>query len=846
MKQSFNVTGMSCAACSSRVEKSVSKLDGVKSVSVNLLKNSMNVDFDPNITDADKIMKAVENSGYGASLKNSGKSQSEATQKNNSQDVMKKTKLRLIVSLIFTIPLFYISMGHMSGWYLPDFLVGEKNIMAFSFTQFLLVIPVVFVNSKYYTNGFKSLFKGSPNMDSLIAIGSGAAIVYGIYAIYGIIYSLANGNAEQAHNFGMNLYFESAGMILTLITLGKYFEARAKRKTSDAIAGLMDLSPKTATVVRSEKESEIPVSDVVVGDILIVRSGESIPVDGIIIEGNTSVDESALTGESIPLEKKAGDNVIGATISKSGYFKMQATKVGNDTALSQIIRLVDEATSSKAPVAKLADKVSGIFVPVVISIAVAATIVWLILGYGFEFALSIGISVLVISCPCALGLATPTAIMVGTGRGAANGILIKSAESLETAHSINTVVLDKTGTVTKGQPSVTDVICFGDTTRNELMNTAFSIEKLSEHPLAKAIVQEIEKNDNINQLEITEFTQLAGYGISGKNGNSTLYAGNRKLIEKYGISVQGLVETENSLANEGKTPLYFAKDKKLLGIIAVADVIKPTSAEAVNKLRKMNIDVIMLTGDNAKTAAAIGKKVGISDIVSDVLPQDKESHVRKLQNDGKVVAMVGDGINDAPALARANVGIAIGAGTDIAMDSADIVLMKSDLLDVVTAIKLSKAVMRNIKQNLFWAFFYNSIGIPIAAGVFCGLGLMLNPMIAAGAMSFSSVCVVSNALRLRRFKADNVTVSKAENIQKTQTVNFEQRKVDLTMEKTIKIEGMMCMHCVGHVKSALEKIDGVVSADVSLENKTAIVKLDKDIDISVLNKAVTDAGYEVV
>lgn len=846
MKQNFNVTGMSCAACSARVEKSVSALEGVQKVSVNLLKNSMTVDFDEKIVDSTKIINAVLKSGYGASLKDGETNNSNVSQNKSTENFMKSMKTRLIISLVFTIPLFYISMGHMSGWYLPDFLTGGKNMLAFAFTQFLLLLPVIFVNSKYYINGFKSLFKGSPNMDSLIAIGSGAAVLYGIYAIYGMIYSFAYGNMEQVHSFGMNLYFESAGMILTLITLGKYFEARAKRKTSDAISKLMDLSPKTATVIRNNVESKIPVSDVAVGDILVVKSGESIPVDGVIIEGGSSVDESALTGESIPSEKNVGDNVIGATISKSGYFKMQATKIGGDTALAQIIKLVDEATSSKAPVAKLADKVSGIFVPIVISIAVIATVIWLLLGYGVEFALSVGISVLVISCPCALGLATPTAIMVGTGRGAANGILIKSAESLETAHSINTVVLDKTGTVTRGEPSVTDIICTNDTDRTTLMTAAMSLESLSEHPLSKAIVEQAKK-ENITPFKIDNFKQYAGFGVGGKSGNDIYYAGNRKLVEKYVSDLNMSDNTDGSLADEGKTPLYFVKNNNLLGIIAVADVIKPTSKQAVSELHKMNIDVIMLTGDNSKTAAAIGKKVGISNIISDVLPQDKEAQVHTLQKKGKTVAMVGDGINDAPALARANVGIAIGAGTDVAMESADIVLMKSDLLDVVTAIKLSKAVMRNIKQNLFWAFFYNMIGIPVAAGVFFGAGLMLNPMIAAGAMSFSSVCVVSNALRLRRFKADKQISVSSENENQTEIkIITEQRKECFTMTKTIKIDGMMCMNCVAHVKKALEKVDGVISADVSLENKSAVVSLKKDVDTEVLNKAVTDEGYKVL
>ena len=843
MKQSFDITGMSCAACSARVEKSVSAVDGVKNVSVNLLKNSMSVDFDESITDSQKIITAVENSGYGAKLKAESNSKTNAPKQDSTEVIMKKMRFRLIVSLVFTIPLFYISMGHMSGWYLPDFLLGENNIMAFAFTQFLLVLPVIFVNAKYYTNGFKSLFKGSPNMDSLIAIGSGAAVLYGIYSIYGIIYSIASGNMSQAHSFGMNLYFESAGMILTLITLGKYFETRAKRKTSDSISKLMDLSPKTATLICDGKETEISVAKIKTGDILIVKSGESIPTDSVIIDGGGTVDESALTGESIPVEKTIGDKVIGATICKSGYFKIRAEKVGADTALSQIIKLVDEATSSKAPVEKLADKVSGIFVPIVISVAVLAVIVWLLLGYGFEFALSIGISVLVISCPCALGLATPTAVMVGTGRGAANGILIKSAESLETAHSINTVVFDKTGTITKGEPSVTDIICFDGTDRKDLLSAAMSVEKFFEHPLSRAIVKQAEK-ENIKPFEITDFKQYVGSGVGGKSNSDIYYAGNRKLAEKHLADLKYIDEYESTLADNGKTPLYFIKNNQLMGIIAVADVIKPTAAKAIEELNAMNIDTIMLTGDNSKTAAAIGKKVGISNIISDVLPQDKERQIRLLQEKQRTVAMVGDGINDAPALARADVGIAIGAGTDVAMESADIVLMKSDLFDVVNAIKLSKAVMRNIKQNLFWAFFYNSIGIPVAAGVLYGFGILLNPMIAAAAMSFSSVCVVSNALRLRRFKTESFTADYG-NTEKIQTVNFEQRKDRIIMTKTIKIEGMMCMHCVNHVKTALEKIDGVILADVSLENKCAVVTLSKDVDTEILNKTVIDAGYEV-
>lgn len=619
---------------------------------------------------------------------------------------------------------------------LPGFLLGMENAMSFAFTQFLLLIPVVFINFKYYRMGFKTLFHGSPNMDSLIAIGSSAAIVYGIYAIYKIGIGFGYGDMATVHSFMMDLYFESAGMILTLITLGKTLEARAKGKTSDAITKLMNLAPKTATVERDGQELQVPVEDVQLGETLIVKAGESVPVDGIVIEGFSSVDESALTGESIPVEKHIGDKVIGATTSKSGYFKMQATKVGDDTTLAQIVRLVDEATSSKAPIAKLADKVSGVFVPVVITISLIAVVVWLLLGYGFEFALSIGISILVISCPCALGLATPTAIMVGTGKGATNGILIKSAEALETAHNIDTVVLDKTGTITQGTPVVTNMLCKEGIRSKELLQIAASLEKLSEHPLADAIVTEAEK-EGLSFLPVSDFKQIPGQGIVGWIGDDTCLAGNRRLIEANGIQGGALLQLGEEMAVDGKTPLFFARGGQLIGVIAVADVVKPTSRQAVQELARMGIEVVMLTGDNAKTAEAIRRQVGVNRVVAEVFPQDKEKEIRRLQNEGKKVAMVGDGINDAPALARADVGIAIGAGTDVAIESADIVLMKSDLLDVSTAIQLSKAVIRNIKQNLFWAFIYNIIGIPVAAGLFyLPFDLKLNPMIGAFAMSF--------------------------------------------------------------------------------------------------------------
>lgn len=761
-KEQFDITGMTCSACSARIEKSVAKLPGIKEVSINLLKNSMVASYDESVLDTVGIVQAVEKAGYGAFPKsvqnkeqsvNTSANRTAQPEANTAQKEYGQMKKRLLLSALFTIPLFYISMGHMMGWILPEGLLGMENAMSFAFTQFLLLIPVVFINFKYYRMGFKTLFHGSPNMDSLIAIGSGAAIVYGIYAIYKIGIGFGHGDMETVHSFMMDLYFESAGMILTLITLGKTLEARAKGKTSDAITKLMNLAPKTATVERGGMEIQVPVEEVQAGEILVVKAGESIPVDGVIVEGVSSVDESALTGESIPVEKQTGDKVIGATINKSGYFKMQATKVGDDTTLAQIVRLVDEATSSKAPIAKLADKVSGVFVPVVIGIALIAVIVWLFAGYGFEFALSIGISILVISCPCALGLATPTAIMVGTGKGASNGILIKSAEALEVAHSIDTVVLDKTGTITQGTPVVTNVLVKEGISQDELLQVAASLEKMSEHPLADAIVEEAEKNA-LGFLPVNNFKQIPGQGIMGEIQNVTCLAGNRRLMSAQGIEGGALLQLGEAMAVDGKTPLFFARGGQLIGVVAVADVVKPTSKQAIQELSGLGMEVVMLTGDNAKTAEAIRKQVGVDRVVAEVFPQDKEKEIRRLQEKGRKVAMVGDGINDAPALARADVGIAIGAGTDVAIESADIVLMKSDLLDVSTAVQLSKAVIRNIKQNLFWAFIYNIIGIPVAAGVFyLSFGLKLNPMIGAFAMSFSSVFVVSNALRLRWFKA---------------------------------------------------------------------------------------------
>ena len=749
-------------------------------------------------------------------------------------------KRRFLVSLCFLIPLFYIAMGHMMGWPLPSFLHDSRNALAFAFIQFLLVLPIMYVNDKYYRVGFKTLFHGAPNMDSLIAVGSAAAVVYGIAAIFQIGYGLGHGDMARVEQWSMDLYFESAGMILTLITLGKYLETRSKGKTSEAISRLMDLAPKTATALRDGREVEIPVEQVVVGDLLLVRPGQSIPVDGEVVEGLSSVDESALTGESLPVEKGPGDKVAAASINKSGSFTFRALRVGEDTTLAQMIRLVEEAASSKAPIAKLADKVAGIFVPTVIAIAVITAIVWLLAtGGDITRALTAGVAVLVISCPCALGLATPVAIMVGTGKGAENGILIKSAEALETLHTIGAVVLDKTGTLTQGKPVVTDCRMAEGVTEEELLCVAASLEQPSEHPLAEAILAETRQR-NIPLVQVADFLATPGRGISATLHGAPVLAGNRAMLEEAGIGLGPFAAQAEALAQEGKTPLFFAESGKLLGIVAVADTPKPTSAEAVAGFQAMGIDVIMLTGDNRRTAEAVGKALNVDRVIAEVLPQDKEKTVAELQAQGKRVAMVGDGINDAPALARADVGIAIGAGTDVAIESADIVLMKSDLLDAVTAVKLSKKVIRNIKENLFWAFIYNIIGIPLAAGVWYPLfHLQLSPMFAAAAMSMSSVCVVTNALRLKFFQPEHRVPSPAPgNPPQTE-------KGSELMTKTMVIEGMMCAHCQAHVEKALNALDGV-SATVNLEAKTATVTLDAPVSDDVLKDAVVQAGYEVV
>ena len=839
MKQKFNVTGMTCSACSAHVEKAVCHLAGVDQVNVNLLGNSMLVEYQEGTTDAARIIQAVEEAGYGASLPQAAAA-APARQENLMEEEAAGMKRRFCASLVFLVPLFYLSMGHMMGWPLPAFFHDPGNVFVVAFLQFLLTLPILYINDKYYKVGFKSLWHRAPNMDSLIALGSAAAMVYGVAALFQIAWGLGHGDQARVDRWSMDLYFESAGMILTLITLGKWLETRSKGKTSQAITRLMDLAPKTATVLRDGAEVEVPVEEVRVDELVVVRPGGRIPVDGVVTDGRSSVDESALTGESLPVEKGPGDKVAAASINKSGSFTFRALRVGEDTTLAQMIRLVEEAASSRAPIAKLADKVAGIFVPTVIAIAVITAIVWLLAtGGDVTRALTAGVAVLVISCPCALGLATPVAIMVGTGKGAENGILIKSAEALETLHTVGAVVLDKTGTLTQGKPVVTDCRMAEEVTEEELLCVAASLEQPSEHPLAEAILTEAQAR-NIPLVQVADFLATPGRGISATLHGAPVLAGNRAMLEEAGIGLGPFAAQAEALAQEGKTPLFFAESGKLLGIVAVADTPKPTSAEAVAGFQAMGIDVIMLTGDNRRTAEAVGKALKVDRVIAEVLPQDKEKTVAELQAQGKRVAMVGDGINDAPALARADVGIAIGAGTDVAIESADIVLMKSDLLDAVTAVKLSRKVIRNIKENLFWAFIYNIIGIPLAAGVWYPLfHLQLSPMFAAAAMSMSSVCVVTNALRLKFFQPEHRVPSPAPgNPPQTE-------KGSELMTKTMVIEGMMCAHCQAHVEKALNALDGV-SATVNLEAKTATVSLDAPVSDDVLKNAVVQAGYEVV
>lgn len=1000
IKQTFDVTGMTCAACSSRVEKTTNRVEGVRKANVNLLKNSMEVEFeqDANVSLVTQAIEAaVDKAGYGAIPRNSdrggmptqlplgqegnlhhesssfdlddqGRFASSNTQENTvrasniAEQERKAIFRRLIISLIFMVPLFYISMGHMFGWPLPSFFLGPENAMVWALTLFVLLIPILCVNFKFFRVGFRALIHASPNMDSLIALGSGASTLYGLYALFQMAFYAGHGNLEQVHGYAMNLYFESAAMILTLITLGKYFEARAKGKTTDSISQLMDLSPKQALRLENGVETLVDVRQVRVGDVLVVKAGEAIPVDGVVLEGQGSVDESVITGESLPVTKRAGSSVTGATLNTSGWFTMRAEHVGSDTVLAGIVRLVDEATSSKAPIEKLADKISGVFVPVVIGIALVTFIVWMALSAEFPTALSYAISVLVISCPCALGLATPTALMVGTGRGAVNGILIKNAEALETAQGVKTVVLDKTGTITQGAPQVTELGIVGGSgitgesgvagssgtvgslgaagdlgatggsgargasKRTELslqkgplsFDSVFSaqsaeiqekiihllqvigaLEKHSEHPLAKALMSLMEQS-NVAIGEVKNFTQSAGEGVAGEVGGHWCLAGNARMMESHHITIDAAWTEE--VASEGKTVLYIAQDDVLLGYVAIADVVKPTSASAIKRLREMGIKTVMLTGDALLTAEAIHKQVGTDEVIAGVLPADKEKIVRNLSQKGKV-AMVGDGINDAPALARADVGIAIGAGTDIALSSADVVLMHSDLLDVPAALDLSRATLRNIKQNLFWALFYNALCIPIAAGALAFIGFSLNPMIAAAAMIFSSVCVVTNALRLRRWKpktkaevgmsyvdgpdlgASNSSVSDLgasdlgmsdsdasdlgsldtsdlgvsgsafeanENTVPNTSCEMSRKNDDAkevlgkeeAMEKVLHVEGMMCEKCVAHVKKGLERVAGVEEALVDLEAKKATVKLSAEVPDQTLIDAVVEEGYE--
>ena len=826
MRIKFNVTGMTCAACSARVEKVTKAVPGVRKVEVNLLGGTMMVEAESESV-IQPIVTAVQNSGYGVSIPGEKKSKEPEKMAENKE---KEMKTRIIWSSVFLVILMYFTMGHMVGLPAPHWYHGAKNALVAALLQFFLTLPAVYLNRSYYIRGFKSLWHKAPNMDSLIAVGSSAALVYGVAALFVMAKAMGHGDWETVNHYASNLYFESAAMILTLITLGKFLETRAKGKTGDAIRKLMDLSPKTATVLRGSEEIEIPVEEVHVGDIVIVRSGGSIPVDGIVTEGRAAVDQSALTGESIPVEKRVGDSVAAATINREGYLQFRAEKVGEDTTLSQIIHMVEEAGGSKAPIARLADKIAGIFVPVVMSIAVVVFAVWMILEGDLEFALTNAISVLVISCPCALGLATPVAIMVGPGRGAGMGVLFKNAESLENLHRIDTVVLDKTGTLTTGKPAVTDVIPHG-ITEEELLKIAASLERKSEHPFAKAILR---KANGMTIYGVSDFQTIPGRGVSGVIKGVRYYGGNEKLMAEQGIAVPSFAE----LTSQGKTPLYFGAEGKFLGVIAAADVLKADSKEAVAAMKKLHLDVVMLTGDNEQVATSIAAQAGITHVISDVLPGDKAGAIKKLQTPGRNVLMVGDGINDAPALVIADVGMAIGAGTDIAMESANVVLMSGSLGGIADAVRLSKATIRNIRQNLFWAFFYNCLGIPIAAGLLAPVGITLSPMIGAAAMSCSSVFVVTNALRLRYFKAEK------REIPAEITADPEIFEEETKMETVIYVNGMMCPHCKAMVEKVCKAVAGTVDAVVDLQAKNVTVT--GDADVAVLKKAIADAGYEVV
>ena len=845
--EQYNVTGMSCAACSARVEKAVSKVPGVTSCSVSLLTNSMGVE---GTADEAAVIAAVEAAGYGASVKGargagagagSGRTAAASAAAGADDDFLKDTETpkirrRLIASLCFLVPLMYLSMGHMMwNWPLPEALA--ENHVAIGIAQLLLTGIVMVINQKFFISGFKGLIHGAPNMDTLVALGSAASFGYSLYALFAMTAAQMNGDMEGVMSYMHEFYFESAAMILTLITVGKMLEAHSKGKTTDALKGLMKLAPKTAVIVRDGEEVEVSIDQVRKGDIFVVRPGENIPVDGIVLEGSSAVNESALTGESIPVDKKPGDAVSAATLNHSGFIRCEATRVGEDTTLSQIIQMVSDAAATKAPIAKIADRVSGVFVPAVIAIAVVTLIVWLVAGQTIGFALARAISVLVISCPCALGLATPVAIMVGNGMGARNGIMFKTAVSLEETGKMQIVALDKTGTITSGEPKTTDILPAEETSEEELLTLAYALEKKSEHPLANAILETGRERGVQSDLEVTDFQAVPGGGLTGELDGSRLTGGNLKYISQTAEVTDAVRRQAEELAEEGKTPLFFAKDGKLLGIIAVADVIKEDSPQAVRELQNMGIHVVMLTGDNERTARAIGKQAGVDEVIAGVLPEGKESVIRALKEKGRV-AMVGDGINDAPALTRADMGIAIGAGTDIAIDAADVVLMKSRLSDVPAAIRLSRATLRNIHENLFWAFFYNVIGIPLAAGVWIPIfGWQLNPMFGAAAMSLSSFCVVTNALRLNWFKVHDASKDKKikQNVKKEKT----------TMEKTITIEGMMCGHCEAAVKKALEELPQVSGAVVSHEKGTAVVTLNAEVADDVLKKAVEDKDYKV-
>ncbi len=832
MVNRFNVYGMTCSACSARVEKAVSNLNGMKRAEVNLLTNSLTAEFDENLLSADVICQAIEKAGYSAGIK--GETKKKEEKKSDEYGEMKK---RFVLSLVFLIPLMYVAMfqmvHHMFGVPAPklitDIFSGYENAVNFTFTQFILVIPILIINKRYFVNGFRNIIKRAPNMDSLIALGSSAAVIYGVFALYKIGYAMGRENYDVVMNYAGNLYFESAGMIVTLITLGKMLETKSKKKTGEAISKLTELAPAFASVIRGGQEVKLPSGELVKGDIIVVRAGESIPADGRILNGEGLIDQSAITGESVPVHKKKGDTVTGATINKSGYFEFEAERVGGETTLSQIIELVEQASGSKAPIAKLADKISGVFVPVVVSIAFVSAIVWLLLGMPFDFALEKAIAVLVISCPCALGLATPVAIMTGTGKAAENGVLIKSAEILENAHKINCVVLDKTGTVTEGKPVVTDVYTCEGVDKDKFLIYAASLEKMSSHPLAEAVKEFSDKNGIVCE-GTSDFKEVTGKGLSAVISGNSVTGGNVKYMAENGVSTEAISGRLNEFSSCGKTPLIFAVDNSVWGIIAVADKIKSDSCDAINAIKELGAEVVLLTGDNHVTAEFVASLTNVDAVYSEVTPAEKEKIISKLKSENKNVAMVGDGINDAPALTTADVGIAIGAGTDIAIESADVVLMNNSLFDVVFTMKLSESVIKNIKMNLFWAFFYNMIGIPVAAGVLSPFGINLSPMLGAAAMSMSSVCVVTNALRLRWFKCNRTT---------------ENEEVK-NLIKTVYVDGMSCNHCKMAVERVLSSLDGVEKAEVNLEQKCAVVELSKSLPDEIFEKAITDEGFKFV